>query len=358
MDFHFDLRWRFGPGAGEEVEPELFQLLQGIQEGGSLQVAARERGISYRHAWGLMQKWERLLGQRLAWLERGRGARLTPLGEKLLWGQRRAGARLGPELESLACELGSEIRGALAAEKTQPLRVFASHGLAVVVLRDLINAKTAVRLNLQFRGSLDSLRLLGGSKCELAGFHLPEGPLGARLAPRYLRWLDPEHHRLIHVVRRRQGIMTAADNPKEVGSIVDLAAREARFVNRQPGSGTRLIFDLLLEEAAISPEQIAGYNTEEFTHMAVAALVASGAADAGFGIQAAASQFGLRFVPIAEENYVFALRREALVNPAVLQLVEVLRSREFSERVGVLPGDDPAGAGMIKPIEEIIPTRP
>jgi molybdate transport repressor ModE-like protein len=96
----FDLRWCLGLTQAEPVEPELFRLLQAIQECGSLQVAAKERGLSYRYAWGLIQKWGRSLGQPLACMERGRGATLTPLGQKLLWTQRRIMAHLGPELES------------------------------------------------------------------------------------------------------------------------------------------------------------------------------------------------------------------------------------------------------------------
>ena len=98
MEIQLDLNWQLGHGRPEHLAAELFALLHTIKERGSLQVAARENGLSYRHAWGLMQKWKKLLGQPLAYLERGRGATLTPIGEKLLWGQRRISARLGPEL--------------------------------------------------------------------------------------------------------------------------------------------------------------------------------------------------------------------------------------------------------------------
>ena len=87
----------------------------------------------------------------------------------------------------------------------------------------------------------------------------------------------------------------------------DLATGPLRFVNRQAGSGTRLLFDALIEEAGVRPEEIQGYDTEEFTHLAVGALIASGAADCGFGIQAAAHQFGLPFLPVTRERYFFAL---------------------------------------------------
>ncbi len=354
MEIHFDLCWSLGLGQAERIEPELFELLQSIYERGSLRVAAKERGISYRHAWGIMQKWEGALGQPLARLERGRGATLTPLGQKLLWGQRRINARLRPELESLASELAAELREAMQVETGPPVRVFASHGLALPLLRNLLQAKRGIQLDLQFRGSLDCVRLLSSSKCHMAGFHLPEGALGARLAPRFRRFLDPKTEVLIHVARRRQGLITAKDNPKGIRSVADLVQRLVQFVNRQPASGTRMIFDLLLEEAGIAPDQIQGYNTEEFTHMAVAAMVASSGADAGFGIEAAACHFGLNFIPITWENYWFAVRRDALANFAVSEIVSMLRSNEFKTQAGTLPGYDTSQAGMVVPIESVI----
>lgn len=355
MHTRFELRWHLGPTDAEEVEPELFPILQAIQEGGSLRVATQQVGLSYRHAWGLMQKWERLLGQPLAHLERGRGATLAPLGETLLWAQRRAAARLGPELESLASEIDRELGQVLAGGGTPTLMVYASHGLAVGVLRDLVNERHTVKMDLQFRGSLDSLRMLSAGRCDLAGFHLPEGELARRLAPRFRRWLHPKTQLLIHVVYREQGLMTLAGDPKGISRVEDLADRDVRFVNRQPGAGTRLILDQLLADAAIEPSAIKGYDTEEFTHMAVAAMVASGAADAGFGIEAAARQFGLRFVPVARERYFFALRREVLARPAVQDLLEVLRGQAFREQVAKLPGYDPSHAGAVLPVEELLP---
>lgn len=353
MEVRIELCWSLGTAQAEPLEPQLFQLLQYIHERGSLQVAARARGISYRHAWGLMQKWEGRLGQPLAHLERGRGATLTALGHKLLWGQRRINARLGPELESLASELAAELRDAMQIESPL-LRVFASHGLAIALLRELLHAKRRIRLDLQFRGSLDSVRLLRSSKCDMAGFHVPEGSLGARLAPRFRRWLDPKTDVLIHAVRRRQGWIIPKDNPKGMRSVADLARGELQFVNRQPGSGTRMIFDLLVQDSGIAPEQIKGYSAEEFTHLAVAAMVASGGADAGFGIEAAARHFGLHFIPVTWENYWFALKRDSLAGFAVSELLSMLRSAEFIAQAGALPGYDPSQAGVIAQVDSVI----
>ncbi len=358
MEIQLGLSWRLGRGRAEPIEIELFPLLRGIKDRGSLQVAARENGISYRHAWGLMQKWKTLLGQPLAHLERGRGATLSPMGEKLLWGQRRISARLGPELDSLASELASELHGLIRRDQQlPPLRIFASHGLAVPILRDLLQARTEISVDLQFRGSLDALRLFAAGKCDLAGFHLPEGALGERLAPRFARHLDADADQLIKVVRRHQGIVTMAGNPKDIRGIADLARPGTRFINRQPGSGTRLMLDLLLEDAGIEPSLVQGYNTEEFTHLAVAAMVASGAADAGFAIEPVAHQFGLNFEPITTEDYWLAVRRKDMSGIAQGELITLLRSQEFRAAVSGLRGYDATPAGEISMVGQVF-TQP
>ena len=355
MTIAFEISWRLRKGQTEAFEPELFAILQEIEASGSLQMAARTLDLSYRYAWGLMRKWAQLLGKPLAHLERGRGARLTSLGEKILWGQRRINARMTPELESLAAELNSEIGAIVHAREQALLRIYASHGLALGILRDLVHAEAQVKLQLQFRGSLDSLRLYRNGKCELAGFHLPEGALGRHLIPRFERYLDTDSDVLIHVVRREQGIMTAVGNPKKIRGVKDLARRDVRFINRQPGAGTRLISDALFEEGGIDTRRVRGYGNEEFTHMAVAAMVASGAADAGFGIKAAAAQFGLGFIPVAHENYWFAVDHELSTTAPLKALIGVLRGRDYRRKVAALQGYDGANAGDIVKVAQLAP---
>lgn len=354
MQIRLDIRWRIGPG-GEPLDPRLFELLRAVADTGSLQRAARIVRLSYRHAWGLLQRWEGLLGQSLVTLERGRGARLTGVGETLLWADRRVSARLAPELESLASALQGELSQAIDTEQSPPVRIFASHDLALGPLRDLAHEHGQAHTELQFRGSLDSLRLLGSGRCELAGFHLPEGKLGRLLAPRYRPWLNARAHRLVHVGYRQQGLMLRRGNPKRIQRVADLARRTARFVNRQPGSGTRLLFDALLDACGLEPREIRGYDTEEFTHLAVAAMVASGAADAGFGIEAAAARFGLLFVPVVRERYCLAARRETLSHPGVSAVLLTLLSPAFRERVAELRGYDAADAGTLLPVSDVLP---
>lgn len=347
MNLRLELCWRLGQASDARMEPRLFELLRGIEELGSLRAATQQMKLSYRHTWALVRRWSEAFGQPLVTLERGRGAKLSVLGHKLLWAERRLTARIAPDLESLASEVNREVASALRERATSRLRAVASHDLALMMLRQLFNQAGSLHLDLEFRGSLESLKLLHAKKCELAGFHVPEGPLGARLAARYRSWLDNDSHRLIELARRDQGWMTRDDVALAEDMPTALGESQLRFVNRQPGSGTRLAFDQLLKDAATDPHTIHGYDTEEFTHLAVAAMVAGGAADVGLGIHAAAAQFKLRFTPAFTERYVLAVRRETLDTPAVEELVNVLSSQQFHQRVAGLAGYDSHRAGGV-----------
>jgi putative molybdopterin biosynthesis protein len=353
LSFNLDIHWSHGLREPATFEAAFFPLLDEIEATGSLRTAARNLGISYRYAWGLLRTWTGRIGQPVVELQRGRGARLTALGEKLLWEQRRINARLGPELESLASELNS---GLDALAKTSPqsrLRIYASHGLALGVLRDLVNATKEVHMDLQYRGSLESLRLFRAGKCDIAGFHFPYGNLAMRLAPRYRHLLDPDQHVLLNVVNREQGIITAAGNPKKIRSLSDLTRRNISFINREPAAGTRVIFDALIEGAGIEAGSIQGYDNEEFTHTAVAAIVASGAVDAGFGIRAAAEKMGLNFILMVRERYLFVMRREALHTAPIVKLCRILRGVAFRKAANSLPGYDADDAGNPCALEEL-----
>lgn len=353
MSVNLDIRWRLGTRKAVEFEPEFFALLQEIDASGSLYAAAKTLGVSYRHAWGLVREWSRRIGQPLAELQRGRGTKLTALGEKLLWEQRRINARLGPELESLASELNSDIAAMMQAPQRERLRIYASHGLALGVLRDLVNAGTVVQMDLQFRGSLESLRLFHSGKCDIAGFHIPYGDLGLRLAQRYRNLIEGDQYILLRLVDREQGIITAVGNPGKIRTVADLANGKTRFINREPAAGTRLIFDALMDVAGIAPSSVRGYENEEFTHTAVAAIVASGAADAGFGIKPAAFQLGLEFIPVVRERYLFLIRREQLSSPPISAIIKMVRSAEFKNKVSAIPGYDPSDAGSTLTPEEL-----
>jgi len=169
--------------------------------------------------------------------------------------------------------------------------------------------------------------------------------------------LKPNQHRLIACCRRTQGVMVRKEHAPHVRTLGDLARNGLRFVNRQPGSGTRLLVDHLLHEQSLSPERLQGYADHiENTHVAVALCVASGVADAGIGIEAAALQFGLHFTPLLEENYFLACLEPSLAEPSVQRLREVLAGPRWREILEGLPGYGAADApgGLLAPDEALL----
>ena len=139
-------------------------------------------------------------------------------------------------------------------------------------------------------------------------------------------------------------------------SLRDVAERNLRFINRQRGSGTRLLIDRMLADAQIESSTLEGFGNEEFTHPAVAATVASGGADAGFGLRAAAAEYGLAFVPLVRERYFLAIRAKDAAKPPFVRLIEVLKSAAFARRVRRLPGYHPAAAGSLIGVDSLATT--
>lgn len=350
--FELEFSWRWAGDLKAETASPPFRLLKAVRATGSLGHAASAIGVSYRHAWGLLVLWEHRIGQPLVKLERGRGAKLTALGEKLLWAEQRVRARLAPGLESMADELERDLAPEFG-ETRAVLTINASHDLLLARLRESLMWEPELEIHLDFRGSLDSLAALWRDRCQLAGFHIPQ-PADPRTAAEMGRWLKRRTHRVIEFADREQGLMVSAGNPKRILGLNHLARDGVRFINRQRGSGTRLLFDRMLDEAAVDARRIEGYQSEEFTHLAVAATVAGGGADAAFGIRAAAAQFGLEFLPLAWERYAFACRRETLDQPMVQRFIAALRGVEFRDLAARLPGYDASRAGKILEVDGLL----
>lgn len=334
MKIGLELRWRVGD---EEVDARMLPLLRAIAQTGSLSRATRDVGLSYRHAWGLLGKLESAIGRQLVKLERGRGAQLTPLGERLLAGTAQMEEQLGPQLRQMSAQIGRELVGTHGGNRERVV-MQASHDLALGKLRELLASGRDCELELHFQGSLDCLAALARGQCDMAGFHVPDTTGRNALLDQYRPWLKSRALRLVHFATRQQGLIVARGNPLRIRTLADLAGKKARFVNRQPGSGTRLFLDYLLATHKIRPSSINGYQLEEFTHAAVAATIASGMADAGFGIEAAARQHGLDFAPVATERYYLAGRSGTLSRPGPRALLAALDSQAFRAILRRLPG--------------------
>ena len=341
------------PNGGPRPLQGLVTLLTAVGEEKNLSAACRKVGLSYRHAWGLVRDASQVLGAPLLRSVRGQGATLSALGERIVWANKRVAARLSPLLESLSSELEAELRQ-VSANPTRALRVQASHAFALDALRDQV-AEAKMPIELRYTGSAEALASLAQHGCDIAGFHTPIGDLESGVLEHYRKWLKPRTHVLINLVVRRQGILVAPGNPKRVAGLSDLVRPGVRFVNRQLGSGTRLLLDLMLQRERMDSRAIAGYDNAEFTHAAVAAYIASGMADAGIGVETAARRFGLAFVPLVQERYFLACHADALESRQIKALLENLRSREFRMRVAELPGIEAPSCGNVAPLTEVFP---
>jgi putative molybdopterin biosynthesis protein len=333
----------------------LMDLLHAVREHGSISAAAKALGLSYRHVWGELKRWETELGHTLIVWDKGQPARLSEFGDKLLWAERQAQARLAPQIEALHADLERAFAVAFD-DAAHVLTLFASHDDALAALREHCASTARLHLDIRFCGSVDAISALNEGRCVMAGFHTPRIPGQGTLAQRtYQPLLRPGRHKLIGFAQRNQGLMVAPGNPLGLTGLADLARTGARFINRALGTGTRVLLDELLAQLKMSPDDLTGYGTTEPSHAAVAQAVASGAADAGLGIEAAARSRGLDFVPLLQEDYYLVCLKAALDEEPVQALLEVLRSPVWQERVAAMPGYQPERCGEILSLRARLP---
>jgi putative molybdopterin biosynthesis protein len=217
--------------------------------------------------------------------------------------------------------------------------VVGSHDNTLDVLADSIKAKYShLTLSSSHVGSMGGLMAIKRGVCHLAGSHLldtEDGSYNISYIKKFLPGIDVQ---LVNLVYRDQGLIVSKGNPKGIKGIDDLARGDIAFINRQAGSGTRILLDYRLNRMGIHPEQITGYQHEEFTHMAVAVAVLSGTVDAGLGIYAAAKALNLDFIPVVTEQYDLIIPAVHFESENIQRLLETIKSAEFKRRVHTLGG--------------------
>jgi len=332
----------------------LMDLLQAVREQGSIAAAAKTLGMSYRHVWGELKKWEVRLNQNLIVWEKGMPAELSEFASKLLWAERQAQARLAAPIEALMAELERTFAVAFDPE-AHLLTLYASHDDALVRLREF-TATQALHLDIRFCGSVDAVRALNEGRCELAGFHtLSQPKLNSLSAQTYKPLLKPGQHKLIGFAQRTQGLLVKSGNPLNIHSLQDVMAKRLRYVNRELGTGTRLLLDELLANQGLAADQLIGYEHQELSHSAVANSIASGQADTGLAIESAASSSGLDFVPLASENYWLVCLKSALDSPPVQALRNHLASPEWQSTMQEMWGYKVNQSGNVHSLRKELP---
>ena len=346
----------------------LIDLLQAVSNQGSISGGARMLGLSYRHVWGELKRWEQELGNELLVWEKGQNARLSVFGNKLMWAERQAQARLGAQIEALRGELERSYAQAFD-DTVQVLTLYASHDDALTALREFalqstpspvpgaVNLPTtSLHLDIRFTGSVDAIRALNEGRCVMAGFHTLQSSGKRSLTERtYKPLLRPGLHKIIGFASRTQGLMVPRHNPLGLHSLSDLIRSHARFANRSLGSGTRVVLDELLSQLNLAPDQLEGYHHTEPSHAAVAQAVAAGQCDAGLGIAAAAKQAGLDFVPLAQEHYHLVCLKSALDQPGVAHLRQLLQSAQWLDTLSGIAGYQTQHSGHVRSMRQVLP---
>ena len=204
-----------------------------------------------------------------------------------------------------------------------------------------------VRLSSAHVGSMGGIMAIRRGEAHFGGSHLLDEESGEYNVSFIKRFLSDLPLKLINLCYREQGFIVSKGNPFNIQAFTDIIAKDLSFINRQKGAGTRLLTDKILRDSGLEPEQIAGYNHEEYTHMNVAAAVLSGSVDVGMGIRAAALALELDFVPIAEERYDLIVPTLFLDDARIKAALELMSNDTFRSRIEDLGGYNLRNCGSV-----------
>ena len=329
-------------------------LLSSVREQGSIAGAARALGLSYRHVWGELKRWEADLGIELLHWGKGQSAQLTSFSEKLIWAERQTQARLAPQIDSLRADLVRTFAHAFDPS-FHLLTMYASHDDALPALRDHIGQQ-GLHLDLRFCGSVDAIRALNEERCVIAGFHCLEQPdRNSVAAQSYRKLLQRGKHKIIGFATREQGLIVRPGNPLGLHSLHDVVAKKARFAQRSLGAGTRVLLAELMQQEKLNFADLQTPAADEPSHMAIAQAVASGAADTGMAIRAAADRLGLDFVHLAHENYWLVCLKSALESEPITHLRQFLETQKWKKTLAQISGYAPHESGKVQSLHRILP---
>jgi putative molybdopterin biosynthesis protein len=294
----------------------LSQLLKDIGQGSSLVVASKKSGTSYRGAWGKLNEVEAALGMPLITRTKGHGSILTEFGKFLIQfiGDMQAGYL---EHDNLYQDiLLKEVKKIQKAESVR-WKFFSSSDSVIQKAVGQIKG-----FELKIAGSGESLEKLLNGEAHIAGYHVSDQKSSKAIYQR----LSKNSIEIYPVMKRTQGFIVKKGNPLRIRALEDLTGKKIRFINRQIGSGTRLLLDTLLMEEGVDPLDINGYLAEEFTHSAVANAILAGKADVGLGVKNVALENNLGFVPLKDEIFFIAMHQEMAKQSEVSKLIRKIRS--------------------------------
>ncbi len=235
------------------------------------------------------------------------------------------------------------------ADIANRIHIVGSHDLSLDIMRDLLKrAHPEADLLSTHTGSLSGILAVKKGVANLCTTHILDDQKNIYNIPVIEKYLPDRKVALVHIAKRQQGLIIRQGNPKKVAGIEDLGREDVKFINRQFGSGTRILVDLLLKEKGVNKESIRGYEREESSHTAVGIAVRESVADAGVAIYAVAKIFSLDFIPLAEEEYDLVVAGEFTKDQRFARLMEIIRSDIFKKRLEEIGGYNTEHTGTVK----------
>ena len=294
----------------------LTSLLKDIEHGKTLMSACKKMGLSYRNVWQKLNDVEEALGFKLMDRVRGHGSQLSEYARYLI--------QFTDDFDQKTLRLGQTSLSHLEEGFAQ-FRVKAKKQWRLASSSDPIIQKSVLDIGgfeLITAGSGEALERLLNFEVDIAGFHVSDQQSSQIIAKR----LKKEGMQIFPVMKRVQGLMVAKGNPQNINSPKDLLRPKIRFINRQRGSGTRLLLDTILTKEGIDPRRIKGYENEEFTHSAIAMAILAKKVDAGMGVKSVAIENGLDFIQVKDEIFFLAMSEELSANREIAKLIRKIRT--------------------------------
>jgi molybdate transport repressor ModE-like protein len=294
----------------------LTSLLKDIEHGKTLMSACKKLNLSYRNVWQKLNDVEDALGFKLMDRVRGHGSQLSEYAKYLI--------QFTDDFDQKTMRLGQTSLSHLEEGFAQ-FRVKAKKQWRLASSSDPIIQKSVMDVGgfeLITAGSGEALDRLLNYEVDIAGFHVSDPHSSQIISKR----LQKEGMHIFPVMKRVQGLMVAKGNPHNITSTKDLLRPKIRFINRQKGSGTRLLLDTILGKEGIDPIGIQGYQNEEFTHSAIAMSILAKRADAGMGVKSVAIENGLDFIQVKDEVFFLAMGEELSSNKDLAKLIRKIRS--------------------------------
>jgi putative molybdopterin biosynthesis protein len=313
------------PRLGGEDSVDLLWLsaiLKDIKAGSSLIEATKKSGTSYRGAWEKLNLAEEALATPLIIRTKGHGSKLTSFGEFFLEFIDDMQVSNHKYVKTYQDMLSKKIGEAGVADSK---RWRFSSSSDAVIQQSVSEIKG---FDLKIAGSGEALERLLNNETDLAGYHVSDKKNSKAIHSR----LSKNDIQIYPVMKRVQGLMVKKGNPLGIQSILDLTNPKIRFINRQIGSGTRQLLDTLLMDEDISPSDINGYLHEEFTHSAISNAILAGKADVGIGVKNVAMESGLSFIPLKDEIFFVAMKKEVAAQSIATKLIRRIRSHSDTTR--------------------------